>query len=65
MAEFAYNNIKNISTGHAFFKLNYQYFSNILLKDETDPYLRSCSANKLAEQRKKLIEICYLNLLYV
>ena len=25
MAEFAYNNVKNLSTGYRFFKLNYDY----------------------------------------
>ncbi len=49
MAEFAYNNTKNASTGHTPFKLNCGYHLRVALKEDVDPCLRSRSANKLAE----------------
>ena len=38
MAKFAYNNVKNASTGHTLFELNYGYLSCISLKEDTNPY---------------------------
>ena len=65
MAEFAYNNTKNASTGHTLFKLNCDYYSRVFFKDNVDFRLKSRFANKLAEKLKKLMEVCYQNLLYV
>ena len=64
MAEFTYNNIKNASTGHTPFKLNYSYHSRILFKENDNLCSKSHSINKLAKELKKLIEVCYQNLLY-
>ncbi len=64
MAEFAYNNTKNASTGHTLFKLNYGFYSFILFEENVDPNFRSYSSNKLAYELKELIEICYQNLFY-
>ncbi len=36
MAEFAYNNAKNISTGHALFEYNYSYHSWASYKEHVD-----------------------------
>ncbi len=64
MAEFAYNNAKNASTGHIPFELNCGYHSKVFVKEDVDSHSRSCSANKLAEELRELIEVCYQNLLY-
>ena len=57
MAKFAYNNAKNASTSHTLFEFNCGYYSKVYFKEDVDPHLRSCSANKLAEQLKKLMEV--------
>ena len=64
MTEFAYNNAKNASTGYTLFKFNYGYYSKISFREDVNLRLRSCSANKLAKELRKLIEISYQNLLY-
>ena len=64
MAEFAYNNAKNASTGHTFFDLNCDYHPRVPFKEKVDPQSRSCSANKLAKELRELIEVCYQNLFY-
>ena len=64
MAEFAYNNAKNASTGHTLFELNCGFYLRVFFKDDVNLYSRSCSTNKLAKELKKLIDICEQNLLY-
>ncbi len=64
MAEFAYNNAKNASTGHIPFTLNYGYHSRVSFEKDVDPRSRSCSANKLAKELRELIKVCCQNLLY-
>ena len=49
MAEFAYNNSKNASTGHTPFELNYGYYPRMLYEEKVDPRSQSKSANKLSE----------------
>ena len=58
MAEFAYNNAKNISIGHTPFELNCSYHLKVFFKEDVDPCLKSRSANKLAEELRKLMEVC-------
>ncbi len=58
MAEFAYNNAKNASTGHTPFKLNCGYHPKISFEEDVDPHSRSRSANELADELKKLMEVC-------
>ncbi len=65
IAEFTYNNAKNASTDHTLFKLKCGYYPKVSFEDETNLYSRSCSANKLVEKLRKLIEICYQNLFHV
>lgn len=65
MAEFTYNNTKNTSTSYNPFKLNYDYHPKILFEDKADSRSKSCSANELAEELKKLREIYCQSLLYV
>ncbi len=64
MAEFAYNNAKNASTGHTLFELNCGYHPKVSFKEDIDPRSRSRSANKLAEELRELMEVCCQNLLY-
>ncbi len=64
MAEFAYNNAKNTSTGHILFELNYDYHPRVSFEEDVDPYLRSRSANELAEELRELMEVCCQNLLH-
>ena len=47
MAEFAYNNAKNTSTGHTLFKLNCGYYPCVLFEEDTNPRSRSKTADKL------------------
>ncbi len=62
MAEFAYNNTKNASTGHIPFKLNGGYHPRVSFEEDVDLRSRSCSANELAEELRELMEICCQNL---
>ena len=64
MAKFAYNNAKNASISHIPFKLNYGYHPSVSFEEDIDPRSRSCSAYKLAEELKKLMEVCCKNLLH-
>ncbi len=62
MAEFAYNNAKNASTGHTPFELNCGYHPRVSFEEDVDPRSRSCSARKLAEELRELMEVCCQNL---
>ena len=62
MAKFAYNNIKNTSTGHIPFELNCGYNSQMSYKEKVDPRSKSKSADKLSAELRKLIIICQKNL---
>ncbi len=64
MAEFVYNNAKNISTGHIPFKLNCGYYFKVVFKEDIDSHSRFCSTNELVEKLRELMEVCYQNLLY-
>ncbi len=58
MAEFAYNNAKNISINHTLFKVNCRLYPWVLVKEDVNPGSKSHSANKLADKLRELIEIC-------
>ena len=64
MAEFAYNNTKNASTGHTLFELNCGYYSRVSFIEDVDFCSKSRSANKLAEELRELMEVYYQNLLH-
>ncbi len=64
MAEFAYNNAKNASTGHTSFELNCGYHPRVSFKENVDPCSRSRSGNELAEELRELMEVCCQNLLH-
>ncbi len=64
MAEFAYNNTKNASTGHTSFELNWGYHPRVSFKEDVGPRSRSRSANELVEELKELMEVCCQNFLH-
>ena len=64
MAEFAYNNAKNASTGHTPFKLNYDYYFRMFFKKNIDSRSRSNSPNEISAELKELMIICRKNLYY-
>ena len=58
MAEFAYNNAKNASTGHTPFKLNCSFHLQVFFEDDVDPHSKSRSANELIKELRELMDIC-------
>ena len=62
MAEFAYNNAKNTSTGHTPFELNYGYYPRILYKDNIDLRSKSKLVDNLSAELRKLMIVCRKNL---
>ena len=62
MAEFAYNNSKNASTGHTPFELNYGYHLRVSYEEEFDLRSQSKSADELAEKLRELMIVCCENL---
>ena len=65
MAKFAYNNVKNASIGYTPFKLNYDYYSKALFKEDTDLCFKSKSADKLLVEFQELIIVCRKNIYHV
>ena len=64
MAEFAYNNSKNASTGHMLFELNCGYYSCISFENKCYARSRSFSAKKLAMESRELMNVCCQNMLH-
>ncbi len=64
MAEFAYNNAKNASTGHTPFEFNYSYHPRVSFEDDVYPHSRSRSANELAKELRELMKVYCQNLLH-
>ncbi len=62
MAEFAYNNAKNASTGHTPFELNCGFHPRASYKEDVDPRSQSKSADELATELRELMAICRENL---
>ena len=62
MAEFAYNNAKNLSSGHTLFELNYGYHPQMSYKEDVKPRSKSKSADELSTELKELIIVCQENL---
>ena len=62
MAEFAYNNAKNASTGHTPFELNCGYHPRVSFEEDTDPRSRSKTAKKLSSKLRELMTVCRENL---
>ena len=62
MAEFAYNNTKNTSTGHTLFELNCGYHPWISYEDDVDPRSKFKSVDKLSAELRELIIVYWQNL---
>ena len=65
IAEFAYNNAKNASTGFTPFEFNYKYHPRISYKEDLDLRSKSRIVEKLFFELRKLMTICQQNLHYV
>ena len=65
MVKFAYNNSKNVNTGHVPFELNCGYYPYVFFKDECDTCSRSFLAKGLAMELRKLMNVYCQNLLHV
>ena len=50
MAEFAYNNTKNASTGYTPFELNYDYHLRVFFKEDTNLCSKSKSVDELLSE---------------
>ena len=61
MAEFVYNNSKNANISHTPFELNYGYHRQVFFKNKYDTRSKFSSANRLAMELRKLINICCQN----
>ena len=61
MTMFAYNNVKNASTGHTPFELNCSYHPPVSFKQNTNPRSRSKTANKLSAELQELMTVCQEN----
>ena len=61
MAEFAYNNAKNASTGYTLFELNCSYHPHVSYKKDMDPCSRYKSADNLASKLRELMVVCREN----
>ena len=57
MAEFAYNNAKNASTGHTPFELNCGYHPRISYKEDVNSHSQSKSIDKLLAELRELMII--------
>ena len=62
MAEFAYNNAKNASTGHTSFELNCGYPPRVFYKEDLDPRSKSKTAEELSSELRNLMAVCQQNL---
>ena len=62
MAEFAYNNAKNASTGHTPFELNCGYHPRVSYEEDIDPRSKSKSADELSAELRELMTVCRENL---
>ena len=61
MAEFAYNNAKNSSTGHTPFELNCGYHPHVFFKEDINSCFLSKSADKLLAKLQDLMTVCWEN----
>ena len=64
MAEFACNNVKNVSNGHTLFELNCGYHLYMSYKENIDLCSKSKSAEELLDELQKHMLICRENLNY-
>lgn len=64
MTKFAYNNAKNVSTGHNPFELNCDYHFRVLFEEDISSHAKSKSTDELLAELWQLMTICQQNLLY-
>ena len=64
MAEFAYNNAKNASTGHTPFELNCGYHPRMSYEEDVNPRSQSKSADELLAELRVPMIVCQENLYY-
>ena len=64
MAEFVYNNAKNVSIGYILFKLNCRYHPRISFKKDVDFRSKWMSASELLSELQKLMSIYCENLFH-
>ena len=62
MAEFAYNNAKNASTGHTPFELNCGYHPCVSYEEDLDPRSKSKTAEELSSKLRNFMAVCQQNL---
>ena len=62
MAEFAYNNAKNASTGFTPFELNCGYHPRVSYEEDLDPRSKSRTAEELSSELRELMTVCQQNL---
>ena len=62
MAEFAYNNAKNASTGHTLFELNCGYHPCVSYEEDLDPRSKLKTAEELSSELRNLMAVCQQNL---
>ena len=62
MAEFAYNNAKNASTGFTPFELNCRYHPRVSYEEDLDPRSKSRTAEELSSELQELMTVCQQNL---
>ena len=65
MAEFAYNNAKNASTGYTLFELNCGYHPRVSYKKDLDPHLKLRTVEELSFELQELITVYQQNLHHV
>ena len=58
MAEFAYNNAKNASSGHTLFELNCGYHLRMSYEDDVDHHSKAKSADNLSVKLRELMIVC-------
>ena len=62
MAKFAYNNAKNLSTGHMPFQLNCGYHPRVSFEEDTNLHSRSKLADELSAELRDLMTVYQENL---
>ena len=62
IAEYTYDNAKNVSTGHMPFKLNCGYYLCVFFEENTNPHSRSKSIDELLAELQNLMTVCQKNL---
>lgn len=62
IVKFAYNNAKNLNTGHKPFELNYNNYSYVFYKKDIHPCSKLKLADKLSIELRKLMTIYKKNI---